>query len=255
MYWVLGLLAALTATLGSGSLQAALAQDTDRGRVVAYSFDSWATSTLVRDESGKQNHGTPVNFETPPVTEPGRTGNGLSLVFDRHLEQRIDVGSGAQPSLDLSTFTIAAWIRINESDTDERNWEIAEKADAYWLNVRNGHDSPSTAYRLRCGAIVDGKQYTVDSDIEVPHDGRWVHVAGTFNGTHLRVYIDGIPRGSRAVSGKVSLNDFPLTVGANNKPHTKPEDPVHNWLMGAMDDFRLYRRALSRAEIAAVAAW
>jgi hypothetical protein len=66
----------------------------------------------------------------------------------------------------------------------------------------------------------------------------------------LRVDIDGERRGSRAIPGRVSLNDFPLSVGANKKPNTKPGDPIHNWLMGAMDDFHFYRRALSRAEIA-----
>lgn len=236
-----------------GSTGFASASDLNVGRVVAYSFDSWATSTLVQDSSGKSNHGTPVNFDVPPVTEPGHVGNGLSLVFDRHREQRIDVGSGAEPSLDLTKFTIAAWIRITEPDTDERNWEITEKAAAYWLNVRNGHESLSTAYRLRCGAFINGKQYSVDSDIQVPNDGRWVHVAGTYNGTYLRVYINGVRRGSRAVSGRVDTNDFPLAVGSNNKPNTQPDDPIDNWMMGAMDDFRLYKRALSKADIAALA--
>ncbi len=236
-------------------LQAGLAgaYDLSAGRVVAYTFDSWATSTLVQDSSGKHNHGTPVNFDLPPATEPGHAGKGLALVFDRQLQQRIDVESGAQQSLDLPAFTIAAWIRITESDTAEKNWEIAEKAAAYWLNVRNGHDSLSTAYRLRCGLMINSVQYSVDSSIKVPHDGRWVHVAGTFNGTSLRVYVNGVLRGSRAVSGRVDMNDFPLAVGSNNKPNTLPDDPIHNWMTGAMDDFRLYKRALSKAEIAALA--
>jgi hypothetical protein len=242
------------ATIAVGQTESASAYDLNVGRVVDYSFDSWTTSTLVLDASGKRNHGTPVNFDQPPVTEPGHAGGGLSLVFDRLRQQRIDVGSGAQLSLDLSKFTIAAWIRITEPDTDERNWEIAEKAAAYWLNVRNGHDSLPAAYRLRCGVKVNGIQYSVDSTIEVPHDGSWVHVAGTYNGAYLRVYINGVRRGSRAVSGRLDANDYPLAVGSNNKPNARPEDPIHNWMMGAMDDFRLYNRALSKAEIAALAA-
>jgi hypothetical protein len=43
-------------------------------------------------------------------------------------------------------------------------------------------------------------------------------------------------------------------VGSNNKPNTQPDDPIDNWWMGAMDDFRLYKRALTKAEIAALAA-
>jgi hypothetical protein len=230
----------------------ACAQDLDAGRVVSYLFDSWTTSTLALDASPNGNHGTPVNFDTPPTTTSGHAGKGSALVFDRHRKQRIDVGSGAQRSLDVRRFTIAAWIWITETDTPEKNWEIAEKAAAYWMNVRNGHDSPSAAYRLRCGLIVNGVQHTVDSDIRVPL-GSWVHVAGTYNGTWLRVYINGVRRGSRAVSGRVDANDYPLAVGANNKPNRDVDDPIHNWMMGSMDDFRLYNRALTKAEIAALA--
>jgi len=240
-----------TLTVGQGG--SASADDLNLGRVVVYSFDSWTTSTLALDASGKGNHGTPVNFDQPPVTEPGHAGDGLSLVFDRFRQQRLDVDTGAQRSLDLSAFTIAAWIKITESDTDEKNWEVAEKAAAYWLNVRNGHDSRSAAYRLRCGMKIDGIQYSVDSDIQVPR-GAWVHVAGTYNGRYLRVYINGVRRASRAVSGRVDINSYPLAVGANNKPNKSPEDPAHNWMMGSMDDFRLYNRALSKAEIVALAA-
>ncbi len=229
------------------------AADVTKGRVVAYSFDNWANPSVVPDASGKHNFGTPVNFAVPPVTEPGHSGGGLALAFDRQLQQRIEVGNGSAPSLDLKKFTIAAWVRITEPDTDEKNWEVTEKAAAYWLNIRNGHDSASTAYRLRCGAFINGKQYSVDSDIQVPHDGRWVHVAGSYNGTLLRVYINGAPHGSLRVLGSVDTNDFPMAVGANDKPNTQPIEPVNNWLTGAMDDFRLYSRALSRSEIGALA--
>jgi hypothetical protein len=56
------------------------------------------------------------------------------------------------------------------------------------------------------------------------------------------------------VSGRIDVNDYPLAVGANNKPNKSPADPAHNWMMGSMDDFRLYNRALSMAEIVALAA-
>jgi hypothetical protein len=56
-----------------------------------------------------------------------------------------------------------------------------------------------------------------------------------------------------AVKGVVVKNDYPLAVGANNKPFEAPDDPFHNWMTGAMDEFRLYNRALTSAEINALA--
>jgi hypothetical protein len=227
----------------------------DLGRVVHYSFDIYRVRQgdwLTQDISGRRNHGILVNFDAPPAQTKGPGNNGRALVFDRTREQRIDVGRGTQPSLDLTRFTIAAWIRLTEDDTPERNWEVAEKAAAYWLNVRSRHDPMATRDKLRCGAYINGKIYRVDSATRVPRR-QWVHVAGTFDGSHLRVFINGAPQGDLHVPGVVDQNDYPLSVGANNKPNKWADDPSRNWMMGAMDDFRLYNRALSGTELRALA--
>ena len=101
----------------------AVAIDLNAGRVVHYSFDSYISGSVlryVRDDSGLNNHGMLVNFNSPLILMTGHRGNGFSLPFDRARKQRIDVGTGTQPSLDLTRFTIAAWIRITESDTEEK---------------------------------------------------------------------------------------------------------------------------------------
>lgn len=108
------------ATFAIGSPEVAAAGDFLAGRIVHYSFDAWENSTLVQDSSGRRNQGTPVNFDFPPATQAGQDGNGFALVFDRHRQQRVDVGAGAESSLDLSRFTISAWARLAELDTDEK---------------------------------------------------------------------------------------------------------------------------------------
>jgi hypothetical protein len=72
--------------------------------------------------------------------------------------------------------------------------------------------------------------------------GRWTHLALTYDGVVMRLFVDGVERASRAVSGSLPASTGVLRLGGNNIWRTE-------WLDGALDDTRLYNRALSAAEI------
>jgi len=45
--------------------------------------------------------------------------------------------------------------------------------------------------------------------------GRWVHLAGTFDGQTMRIYVDGVPRGSLERPGPVNAAArTPLVLGS-----------------------------------------
>lgn len=75
---------------------------------------------------------------------------------------------------------------------------------------------------------------------------QWQHVAGTFNGSTLAIYLDGVLVASTSRSGSISRGTTPLTIG-NQKSLTRPFD-------GAIDDPAVWSRALSPTEVAARAA-
>ncbi len=79
------------------------------------------------------------------------------------------------------------------------------------------------------------------------HTGRWVHLAATFDGQTMRLYMDGIACGTMERPGEVRPNDAPLVLGNYEAAH-----PAH--FTGLLDDLRLYRRALTAEEIRAHAA-
>jgi hypothetical protein len=74
-----------------------------------------------------------------------------------------------------------------------------------------------------------------------PSDG-WQHVAVTFDGTHLRAFRNAVPIGSpqaaalEAFGGRLHVGAWPLGAAVDH-------------LGGAVDDLRVYGRALSAAEI------
>lgn len=78
--------------------------------------------------------------------------------------------------------------------------------------------------------------------------GQWQHLAGTFDGTTKRVYVDGIELA--ATPGTTLLyDDFPLKIGCDQN-----NGVLDLLFVGRLDDVQIYDRALSPAEISALAA-
>ncbi len=82
-------------------------------------------------------------------------------------------------------------------------------------------------------------QEILDSSL-LPLDA-WSHVAGTWDGSTLRVYVNGTPVANRAAGGTLDATANPLHIGGNAL--------WGEYLDGVMDEVRIYNRALSQAEI------
>jgi hypothetical protein len=214
--------------------------------VLRYSFNADATSEI-SDSSSNQISGTLVNADPATAFVPGRAGNGKALSLTATQQQYVTVPEDA--ALDVKRFTLAAWVRYTGTITPETRgrWEVLEKAGAYWLNVR-------TDGRLRAGGFFGGCEssqfwrYT-DSTATVPTDV-WTHVAATYNGTKLALYVNGVRSGSLNVTGDTCINDEPLAIGAKNAP---AKDILEAFWDGQLDEIRIYSRALRAVRIARLA--
>jgi hypothetical protein len=74
--------------------------------------------------------------------------------------------------------------------------------------------------------------------------GRWVHLAGTFDGTTMRIYVDGEERGTMERRGPIKPNDFRVCLGSYEPGHR-----AH--FTGLLDEVKIYRRALNPSEVRA----
>jgi hypothetical protein len=69
----------------------------------------------------------------------------------------------------------------------------------------------------------------------------WTHVAGTFDGQSLRVYVNGTLIRTAPVGGSILASDGALGIGGNSI--------WGEWFEGLIDEVRIYNRVLTEAEI------
>ena len=75
-------------------------------------------------------------------------------------------------------------------------------------------------------------------------DGDWHHVAATYDGKIKVVYLDAVPVGNVAATGKIETSTGRLLLGAG-----RDTTPPTLYLAGRIDDARLYSRALSASDV------
>jgi hypothetical protein len=71
----------------------------------------------------------------------------------------------------------------------------------------------------------------------------WSHLAVSYDGTTLRLYVNGAQVSSRATSGTILQTTDPLWIGGNQ--------PYGEYFHGLIDEVRVYDRALGPAEVRA----
>ncbi len=169
----------------------------------------------------------------------GLTGTGVTTQLGILATAQSFPGTGVafstspdSSSLDVtSTVTMDAW--INATALGGR---IIDKITA---NGANGYLLDTVGGKLR---ILTGTG-SVQSTAPLP-TGTWTHVAGVYDGANLTVYINGSEAGTSAHTGAIPTNALTLRLGADSTGA--------NLFGGAIDEARIYSRALSAADILAL---
>jgi RNA polymerase sigma-70 factor (ECF subfamily) len=209
-----------------------------RGLVAHWSFDDAAGATA-RDSSG---HGPDCALRTTDGGQawtPGRLGAAVELAAQRWLECPMPpMADGSAGEL-----TVSVWVtgrtrpRGNSAIVARQLGKDAR--DHVFLGYINGRltlSSHSWGVYLRHRA---------------PLDGRWHHLAATRAPDTVTLYVDGQAVGRKTIRApRREPVDTPLLIGGgSNRPGV-----VRELIDGAVDDVRLYDRALDEAEVAALAA-
>ena len=202
----------------------------------SYTFEE-GTGTVVRDTSGRNNHGTLVNPRADTWTS-GHTGGGLFLPgIPGTGATYVDLGDGADFRLSKA-FTFAAWVYSTAPDTDapvlaKEDWN---PVTAYWFGVfYNGFGTLLTTEGTCCWDF-DHRS------LPVPAWNRWNHLASTWDGAVVRQYLNGVLVSEQPFTGPISDTRARLTIGNNSGVWSTA-------FTGTLDDIQIYNHALTAAEI------
>src|SRR5678815_3896572 len=206
-------------------------------------LDESAGSTVARDWSGRGNDGTLVGLDQVKVWVPGRAAGGLSV------ESKGFVNVPDSPSLDLITdqITIAGWGYLEASLAIDDYATIASREDGTTID-QHYHISINSRGEVPAMWIKTENELQILQGPTAVTRQTWVHIAGTYDGTTARLYVDGQQVMSLRMTGRFVTDTTPFILGANG--NGAGDANVTERFPGKIDEIMLYRRALSPTEIA-----
>jgi hypothetical protein len=197
------------------------------GPVAAYNFDE-GSGTQVLDASGSGNTGT---IQRATWTAAGHSGSALSFGS----QTWITIADNA--SLDLRTaMTLEAWVRPT-SNNNPRTVIYKERNSGFSYALFGSDNSSHPTASVRTNA-----DFSANGPNPIPTN-TWTHLAATYDGTRIRLFLNGIEVDNTLVGSPITTSAGPLRIGGNS---IRGE-----YFRGLIDDVRIYNRALSATEIKA----
>ena len=215
----------------------------ETGLAGLWHFDDGTSPTA--DSSGNGNSGT-ISGASWVDSDGGQWGGqnvqistGNSLSFDGN--DYVEVPDSTSLNV-TDAITLEAWIHPTAYNDFDRiiakPWETnTEPWKVYALhfdNANTAHVIMSIAVGTTC--------YWIPSNVAIPLN-QWTHVAGTYDGESLKVYVNGVVNGTNTdPPGNIATNSMNLYIGYN-----KVYSPQS--FSGTIDEARIYNRALTLDEI------
>ena len=214
-------------TSAASNEAAATVASAPSGLVGAWGF-SEGSGTVAADASGSGNAGT---IAGPAWTTAGKYGSALT--FDG-VNDWVTVPDAA--SLDVTRMTLEAWVR----PTAVASWRSALLKERPGGMVYSLYASQSNSRPV--GQVDIGGERNAQGTAAIAMNA-WTHLAVTYDGTTLRLYVNGAATGSAVFAGSIPASTGVLRMGGNSI--------WGEWFKGTLDELRVYNRALSQAEIQA----
>ena len=158
------------------------------------------------------------------------------------------------PLLEPAAISVTAWVNstgpgLSRYVAAKRGQDCVNSAYALWTGLDAG-TGIQFSYASDAGGVAGPVVSSPESGPEI-WDGQWHAVTGTFDGTTVRLYVDGVQVGD-GTPGAGPLFYGQLTTGAfmiGNYP-SNPSCVGDTGFVGSVDDVRVHQTALTAGEIA-----
>jgi len=150
------------------------------------------------------------------------------------------------PALNPQQFTFSAWVRPEAVDVNlgvvTKEGTGGSGANGYFFNQRSNN-------KILFGVgVVAGTVASIEPSTGIT-PGTYQHLVGTYDGTNLRYYINGVLEGQAVAQTNLS-SPRPLQIGRKDNPGLPTGG--YEYFSGDIDDVRLYQRALPSDQVTAL---
>ena len=204
-------------------------------------------SATARDSSTFGNNGMLVGIDPPMAWVAGGPEGGGA--FSPQGKGYVNVPDSASIDSITDQITVAAWMFLtapvmpNTYSTAISRQIGTGYGQHYHLSVNDQQQAILFITTTTAGQQVIGGPPTFPQQT-------WVHLAGTYDGSQIRLYVNGAQVNSQAVTGPFAGETNPVILSGNGNGGPPV---ISEFVPGQLAEVMLYRRALGADEIAQLA--
>ena len=186
------------------------------------------------DSSGN-GHAANVKGDARWQPAGGKVGGAIALDGDGDYLEVVD-----ESVFDFTAgVTVAAWIKPTAWD---KPWQaIVTKGEQAWRIQRN-NEAGTLEFACTGLSIPNGNDYGSLFGAKAITPGEWHHVAGTYDGKKMSLYVDGTLDTSQEAKGPIGTDDEPVLIGENGAVRNR-------FFNGLIDDVHVYNFGLTEAQV------
>jgi hypothetical protein len=218
--------------------------------LLAYYKLNDASGSIGTDSQTSGTYNLSISGTPRWVTSGAFTGPRKALEFNPVANDGVNLGSSTDLKLQTTTFSVAVWLYRQSEGRQQilNNGVSGSVSESYWLAFGNNSNFASSASLDKTLVFgfdptqADGNdKIEVRSTSEFPLN-KWVHVAGTYDGADLKIYINGVLENTQATTGQPWDNASDLYIARQANRDDIDFD-------GALDELSIWNKTLSHIEI------
>lgn len=200
--------------------------------IVAY----WKLDGNASDASGS-NTGTVIGAT---ADSQGKISSAYS--FDG-TDDYVSAPNSTSLNIQGNTISLSAWIKPSEIKTQmivTKIKEVGTHTSPYFQYNLQLYGPSTNLYPRFCLSINGTIYYAAKSTLNLTLN-QWYHVVGTYDGTNMRLYLNGSQVDTTSISGNITAYSTPVYLGVNGA--------LGEAFKGAIDEVGIWNRTLTASEV------